>query len=86
MGAPLRMMVMYANHPLLITNYDAFPKQGGGFDVSEWTSVKPKLKEENPLINLPFIRDGEIIVSQSNACFLYLGIENLIYSLVNFRL
>ena len=31
------------------------------------------LKQLNPLINLPYLIDGDVIVSQSNACFTYLG-------------
>jgi glutathione S-transferase len=34
---------------------------------------KPQLKQLNPLINLPFVIDGEVVVTQSNACLAYLG-------------
>lgn len=74
LGAPLRMMVMYSGVPLHATCYDAKPKKdGSGFESPEWASVKPALKEKHPMINLPYIIDGDVIVSQSTACFLYLG-------------
>ena len=42
--------------------------------ASTWLSVKkPALKAKNPLINLPYVVDGEVVVSQSNACLSYLG-------------
>jgi glutathione S-transferase len=67
------MMVMHANVPLRSVNYDLAPKPEGGFDASCWFDVKPQLKEKNPLINLPYIIDGDRVITQSNACFLYLG-------------
>ena len=67
------MMVMHANHPLQINSYDAVPKGPGEFDCNEWFNAKKGLKEENPLINLPYIKVGDVVVSQTNACFLYLG-------------
>ena len=44
-----------------------------GFDGSCWFGVKPELKAKNPLVNLPYILDGDVLVSQSNACLIYLG-------------
>lgn len=35
--------------------------------------AKPGLKEQNPLMNLPYIVDGDNVISQTNACFAYLG-------------
>ena len=73
LGAPLRMMVMYAGAPLDAVNYDLRVSSDGKFDASDWFSEKKKLKEQNPLINLPYvIYDGHII-SQSNACLTFLG-------------
>lgn len=34
---------------------------------------KPELAPKNSLINLPFIVDGEQVITQSNSCMLYLG-------------
>lgn len=73
LGAPLRMMVMYANCPLNAVNYDCAIKEGGGFDASSWFSVKPEFKAKNPFINLPYVQDGEVLVTQSNACLSYLA-------------
>lgn len=73
LGAPLRMMVMYANVPLHSVNYDLTPKPEGGFDGNSWFNEKPALKAQNPLMNLPYIKVGDAIISQSNACFTYLG-------------
>jgi glutathione S-transferase len=42
-------------------------------DLSEWLSKKPDLKEKNPLMNLPYVIHGDRVVTQSNACFSYLG-------------
>ena len=73
-GAPLRMMVMYAEVPLNSVNYNVEVKPEGGFDVSTWfKGDKPGLKDKNPLTNLPYVVDGDIVVSQTNACFSYLG-------------
>jgi glutathione S-transferase len=73
LGAPLRMMVLYAGHPLKAVNYD-LKGTDDGFSASTWMQdTKPDLKLVNPLINLPYIKDGEKVISQSNACLLYLG-------------
>merc|ERR1739848_726948 len=42
-----------------------------GFDLSEWTSVKPNLGLDFP--NLPYLIDGNIKITQSNAVLRYLG-------------
>jgi hypothetical protein len=42
-------------------------------DLSEWFSQKPALKEKNPLMNLPYVIHGDRVITQSNACFSYLG-------------
>ncbi len=73
LGAPLRMMVMYAGVPLQAENYDVTMPAEGGFDLSHWFGTKPALKERNALVNLPYIIDGDFVVSQSNACCVYLG-------------
>ena len=35
--------------------------------------AKPVLSKKNPLMNLPYVIDGETVITQSNACLLYLG-------------
>jgi glutathione S-transferase len=67
------MMVMFSNTPLHCENYDLLEKPEGGWDLSCWLDNKILLKEKNPLINLPYVVDGDNVISQSNACFTYLG-------------
>lgn len=80
LGAPLRMMTMYAGVPLNAVCTPCRPQIGEdgkstGWDMSDWFgSRKPQLKEENPLINLPFVRIGDgPLVTQTNACFTHLA-------------
>jgi len=74
LAAPMRMMMMYANVQFNVAAYDLVVKSDGSADASSWFKVeKPKLKEINPLINLPYVVDGPIVISQSNVCFEYLG-------------
>ena len=73
LAAPLRMMVMYRNIPLEANNYDCVEKEGGGFDVSSWFNVKDQYKSRNALMNLQYVEDGDMLVTQSNACVQYLG-------------
>lgn len=68
-----RMMVMYAGNPLVAMNYCCKSKADGGYDLSSWYSVKPELRELNPLINLPYVKDGDKLITQTNACLQYLG-------------
>mmetsp|Transcript_3299 Transcript_3299/g.3262 ORF Transcript_3299/g.3262 Transcript_3299/m.3262 type:complete len:263 (+) Transcript_3299:68-856(+) len=72
LGAPLRMMVMFSGVPLNNVMYDLIEKDGK-YDGSCWFSVKPELKARNPFINLPYVIDGDNIITQTNACFAYLG-------------
>jgi len=73
LGAPLRMMMMYSGTPFKSESYQVTEKAEGGLEFSSWFDKKPALKEKNPLINLPYIIDGDVIVTQSNACLSYLG-------------
>jgi hypothetical protein len=72
-GAPLRMMVMYSDRPLNCICYDCGVDADGSFEGDSWFSIKDSLKGINPLINLPYVIDGKMIITQSNACFQYLG-------------
>lgn len=74
LAAPLRMMVMYNNIPLVCHNYECVENETkDGYDRSDWYNVKPQFQEKNPLMNLPYVIDGDLIVTQSNACLQYLG-------------
>lgn len=64
---------MYAGVPLNNVMYDLVEKDDGSYDGSAWFAVKPDLMVANPLINLPYVLDGEKVVSQSNACLAYLA-------------
>ena len=72
LGAPLRQMVMYSGRKLNNVMHD-LKENDGKFDGHEWFSLKVALKEKNALMNLPYVIDGDIMVTQSNACFAYLG-------------
>jgi len=64
------MMASYAEVPFFVRAYAL----DGTFNRDAWLKVdKPQMKEKNAFINLPYVRDGDIIVTQSNACLSYLG-------------
>jgi len=67
LGAPLRMMCYYKEEPF--TNWAC------ASDMKEtWNEgLKTELIKVNSCANLPFIRDGDQVVTQSNTCLLYLG-------------
>ena len=56
-----------------VTEKDATAGDGGGWDTSSWFGPKASLREKNPLLNLPYVRDGDALITQSNACMVYLG-------------
>lgn len=67
LAAPLRMMFYYKKASFINTAY--------GADMKEtWFGAdKPQLLENNSCMNLPYIVDGPIVVTQSNSCAVYLG-------------
>lgn len=67
LGAPLRMMCYYKKQK--------FTNQAYGADMTAtwFAGEKPKLIEKNSCMNLPYIIDGDTVVTQSNTCALYLG-------------
>jgi len=77
LGAPLRMMCMYSGVPTDVVLYDLKEEVKDGkssWDASPWFGKKPELKEQNPLMNLPYVSvDGGRLIAQTNACFSYLG-------------
>merc|ERR1711865_576493 len=65
LGAPLRMMCAFKETE--VTHYAANSGEmwfGG---------KKPELQAKNSMTNLPFIVDGDQVITQSNSCMLYLG-------------
>eukprot|EP00008_Paramoeba_atlantica_P003081 CAMPEP_0201489716 /NCGR_PEP_ID=MMETSP0151_2-20130828/23419_1 /ASSEMBLY_ACC=CAM_ASM_000257 /TAXON_ID=200890 /ORGANISM="Paramoeba atlantica, Strain 621/1 / CCAP 1560/9" /LENGTH=237 /DNA_ID=CAMNT_0047875399 /DNA_START=37 /DNA_END=750 /DNA_ORIENTATION=+ len=73
LAAPLRMIMVYLGKDFDDVMYEL---QGspGNWDGTAWFAKdKPDLLKKNPLMNLPYVIDGETVITQSNACFLYLG-------------
>merc|ERR1712087_105893 len=67
LAASLRMMCGYAGTPYVNKAY-------GEDAMQEWFGKdKPQLAEKNSLINLPYIIDGDLVVTQSNSCLVFLG-------------
>jgi len=61
----MRMLCEYAGVTYTDAQYD---------DFTEWfQKAKPPLAALNPLVNLPYVKDGDVVISQSNSCFQYLG-------------
>ena len=50
--------------------YEQHVKPGGGWDLSEWTDEKFKLGLDFP--NIPYIIDGDVKLTESNACYEYI--------------
>lgn len=67
LGAPLRMMAFYKEAD--------FKNVAFGADMKEtwFGGKKPELAKKNACINLPYIQDGDVLVTQSNTCMIYLG-------------
>jgi len=72
LGAPLRMMCEFAGAPYESVEYSVTGTPGN-WDRSSWFSVKAGFLAKNPLANLPYVQDGDVVVTQSNACLTYLG-------------
>jgi glutathione S-transferase len=67
LGAPLRMMFFYKNQKFTNATY--------GSDMKEvwFGKKKPELLTKNACINLPYVIDGDVVITQSNTCLLYVG-------------
>eukprot|EP00962_Isochrysis_galbana_P036726 scaffold12734_cov101-Isochrysis_galbana.AAC.3 len=67
LAAAQRMMFYYAGQKFTDRAYgeDAREKYFGG--------DKPELAKKNPCINLPYLIDGDLVVTQSNSILLHLG-------------
>uniref|UniRef100_A0A6U2H7W0 glutathione transferase n=1 Tax=Hemiselmis andersenii TaxID=464988 RepID=A0A6U2H7W0_HEMAN len=74
LGAAIKMCCEFAG-----ADYEVFEYQGveNKLEVDAWRegwwADKPAMYEKNSMINIPFVVDGETVVSQSNACLTYLG-------------
>jgi len=78
LGAPLRMMCFYKGQ--------AFVNETYGADMMQtWhAEKKPALQKQNACVNLPYIIDGDQLVTQSITCCLYLGSKLKIDTEANF--
>ena len=67
LAAPCRMMFFFKKQP--------FKNFASGDDAKKtWFGErKPSLMKDNSCINLPYVQDGDNVVTQSNTCLLYLG-------------
>lgn len=75
LGAPLRMMCEYAG-----AEYDSKIHECVGTDKSTWFNIeKPPLQERNALMNLPYIIDGDLVITQSLACMTHLARKFQLY-------
>jgi len=72
LGAPCRMAAHYAGADCKFNNYGVTATDDG-WDKSSWFDVKPQFKEQNGLINLPYVIDNGFVVTQTNAVLMYLG-------------
>jgi glutathione S-transferase len=67
LAAACRMMCYYKKAPFVNRAYV-------GSEAAEWFGAdKPELAKTNSLINLPYIKDGDNVITQSVSCLLYLG-------------
>uniref|UniRef100_A0A7S1MYS2 glutathione transferase n=1 Tax=Hemiselmis andersenii TaxID=464988 RepID=A0A7S1MYS2_HEMAN len=74
LASPVRMMCLVAGVPLEFHSYPLHDKEGGGYDGSAWFAQdKPPLARINPLINLPYLIDGNVLITQSQPVYLYLA-------------
>eukprot|EP00668_Euglena_longa_P006107 GGOE01007233.1.p1 GENE.GGOE01007233.1~~GGOE01007233.1.p1 ORF type:complete len:324 (-),score=79.92 GGOE01007233.1:469-1317(-) len=64
LGGPLRMILAYGG-----VGYEE-----RRHDVDSWfVQTKPELSKSNPLANLPYVKEGDCCIVQSNAILLFLG-------------
>ena len=52
-------------------------KEGGGWTSTWFSERKPVLKQQNALINLPFVIDGDVVVRMGGAWLIALKIADM---------
>ena len=67
LAAAPRMMFFYKGQKFINKAY------AGDFKETWFGGDKPALQKKNALMNLPYVVDGETVVTQSNSVLLYLG-------------
>jgi len=75
LGAPLRMICEYKGANYKAVNYEAKMVEGK-LNKDCWfkdPNAKQAILKRNPLANLPYLIDGDLVICQTNAIFKYLG-------------
>mmetsp|Transcript_21537 Transcript_21537/g.49811 ORF Transcript_21537/g.49811 Transcript_21537/m.49811 type:complete len:233 (+) Transcript_21537:61-759(+) len=74
LAAPMRMMAAYSGTEIEEMRYAATKKaDDSGWETPAWFGEdKPVLAEKNAMINLPYMIDGDKVVTQSNSCFFFM--------------
>lgn len=72
LGAPCRMIAEYGGLDYEAKLYEIF-KTEDGWDKKSWFDAKAALKDKNGLMNLPYVVDGDVVISQTIACLVYLA-------------
>lgn len=73
LGAPCRMICEYGGLEYEAKTYEIHKQADGSYDKSDWFGKKPDLKAKNALMNLPYVADGDLVISQTIACIQYLA-------------
>lgn len=70
-----RVMLEHAGAEWNETFYEAHQKEDGSWDRSEWTNVKatPEIQKNFAFPNLPWMKDGDVCISQSTAILKYIA-------------
>lgn len=72
LAQPIRLLLTYKS-------VDFEDRQYGKTENDWFGGAKPELQKQNPLINLPYYKDGEHVYTQSNAILTILGRRQNLY-------
>eukprot|EP01127_Copromyxa_protea_P003329 TRINITY_DN13160_c0_g1_i1.p1 TRINITY_DN13160_c0_g1~~TRINITY_DN13160_c0_g1_i1.p1 ORF type:complete len:240 (-),score=48.95 TRINITY_DN13160_c0_g1_i1:24-665(-) len=67
------MALSYAGAEYESTLYPVHYPEDGSIDKSAWFNVKPEFVKKNPLMNLPYLIDGDLVITQSNPCLMHVA-------------
>lgn len=73
LAAALRMTCEYSGAKWTPVNYVAGDQSSPTYKDCWLKNAKKGIKAKNPLANLPYIEDGNVVICQTNACLAYLG-------------
>lgn len=71
LGQPIRLLLVWAGFEWKDTLYECVQKNDGTYDKSSWFDVKHKLGL--PFPNLPYLVDGDLKITQTNAILQHLA-------------